>query len=149
MSVSIPDPQPANVPAHEPEPRVTAKVVQLPLDSAARHRQEALRVTAELRRQLALLSRHYAEDASRFQQQLTLARARARKAQAETLGERRRAACVEAELFGLRGDVTFVRERLAAERRRASRLAEVARLPWWAFGRRRWALASIEADETS
>ncbi len=161
MSVSIPDPQPVQTrtpaqnegkgrcPAQSPESpeRPTGNVVRLPLDAAARQRREALRVTDELRRQLTLLSRHYAVDATRFQQELTQARAQTREAQRQTQTERGRSARAEAELFGLRGDFTFVRERLAREQSRAARLAEVARLPWWAFGRRRWALASIETDE--
>lgn len=156
MSVSIPDPQPVSerTPAHDdsrrpgqsPEP-TTGNVVQLPLDAAARQRREALRVTHELRRQLALLSRHYAADATRFQQDLAKAQARTREAQRQATVERGRSAHAEATLFEMRGDFAFVRERLARERNRAARLAEVARLPWWAFGRRRWALASIEADD--
>ena len=149
MSVSIPDPQSAEVDSLEVSQHDEGKVVQLPLDEAARQRQEAHRVTEALRHQIALLSRHYAKDASRFQQALTRARTVARKAEQATCREKARSAAAEAELFALRGDIRFVQERLSRERRRAARLAEVARLPWWAFNQRRWALASIDADEAS
>ena len=128
-------------------PSEPAKVVQLPLDESAIRRKEAARVNQALRKQLALLSQHYAEDTTRLQGDLQQRQAALDTTSARLQKERTRSANTEAALFELRGDLTFLRERLAQERRRAARMAEVARLPWWAFARRRWSLSAIAADE--
>lgn len=147
MSVSIPDPQNTEIQPLDAPTGLGAKVVQLPLERTARRRQEGLRVTQELRRQIALLSKHYAKDATQFQAQLDEATHVAEEAKRQVHAQRAHSAAVEAELFELRGDLSFLRERLAQERRRAARLSEIARLPWWAFARKRWSLASMAADE--
>jgi U3 small nucleolar RNA-associated protein 14 len=147
MSASIPDHRIAAVSAPFTPTYRAAKVVQLPIDEAARRRQEALRVNLVLRTQLGLLSRHYAEDTVRMHDALQSATLRAHRAQGEVERQRASSAGVEAELFAARGDLQFVRERLSKERRRAARLAEIARLPWWAFARRHWSLASLNVDE--
>ena len=148
MSASNPDTCLESTPQGERR-EAKAKVVQLPLDADARRRAEAHKLSAELREQLLLLSQHYAADTSRLTEALNESHAKLTQAKAEVEGQRSRAAKLEAELFALRGDLAFFRERLSQERRRASRLADTARLPWWAFARRRWSLTSIDADEAS
>ena len=150
MSASIPDtPMATDSDVTAPPTEASAKVVQLPLDDAARRRQESQRVNQALRKQLALLSQHYADDAVRMHEALKTATSRADCAERESSHQRSYSAGIEAELFEARGDLRFIRERLSQERRRAARLAEIARLPWWAFARRRWSLASMAADDAN
>ncbi|MGB0589198.1 MAG: hypothetical protein ACPGU1_05910 [Myxococcota bacterium] len=151
MSASIPDTQ---VTTHAALDADTAtqdegKVVQLPLDEAARRRQDVFRVNRDLRRQLALLSQHYAEDTVKMHEALQTATSEVQRATREVQHQRCHSANVEARLFSMHGDLQFVRERLSHERRRAARLAEIARLPWWAFARRRWSLASMVIDDAN
>jgi len=149
MSVSIPDPQSVEPSETTLVAMHSAEVVQLPLDPAALRRQEARRVTESLREQIALLSQHYAQDTTRLHEALESARQELARAEQAHAQERTRSATFEAELFRAHGDALFIRERLARERRRAAALAEVARLPWWAFARRHWALATIDTDDAS
>ena len=148
MSVSIPDPQHIVIEEPVETPRAEAKVVLLPLDDAARARREARRVTEDLRRQLALLSEHYARDTSRLYTRIDEAEITLNTTKRALATERTRSASAEAESFKLRGDLDFIQERLKTERRRAAQLAEIARLPWWAFARRRWSMASIQLDDS-
>jgi hypothetical protein len=150
MSASFPDAQitPEADTAPTPSEEI-GKVVQLPLDEAARRRQEVLRVNQDLRKQLALLSHHYAEDAVRMHDALLIATSDVKRAKREIQHQRGYSAGIEAELYAARGDIQFIRERLSQERRRAARLTEIARLPWWAFARRRWSLAAVAADEAN
>ena len=141
MSASIPDP---NVNPQE----TTATVLPLPLDEDGRRRNDALDLTRALREQLLRLSQHYAEDTSRLIAALTECHAKLEQFHSQHAAQRTHQATLEAELFSLTGDLRFLRERLARERQRAARLAEAARLPWWAFARRRSSLASIKADDT-
>ena len=150
MSASIPDTKIApGADVAVPSTEASAKVVQLPLDDTARRRQESSRVNRELRNQLALLSQHYAEDSVRTHEALKTATSNTERATRELTEQRRYSAGIEAALFEARGDLRFIRERLSQERRRAARLAEIARLPWWAFSRRRWSLDAIAADDGS
>lgn len=151
MSASIPDTQITTDAVLDADTATQdeGNVVQLPLDDAARRRQDALRVNQDLRKQLALLSQHYAEDAVKMHDALQTATSEAQRATREVQHQRNHSANVEAQLFAMRGDLQFIRERLSQERHRAARLAEIARLPWWAFARRRWSLASMVVDDAS
>ena len=148
MSASIVDPHAlASRTSEAAQP--SAKIVQLPLDESARRRKETLRTNQALRTQLALLSHHYAQDTTRLHSVVHQGKVQLDAARQSIARHRAHSASIEAELFEVRGDIQFVRERLAQERRRAARLAEIARLPWWAFARRRWALSALAADDAS
>ena len=96
-----------------------------------------------LRKQIVLLTHHYVEDACRFQRRLQSVRS---VCQAEKAAHRDTASALtdaRIRLKELEATLAQTAMLLEEERAEAERMSQIAHTPWWAVGRRRWALKML------
>ena len=100
-----------------------------------------------LRQQIVLLTNHYVEDACRFQRRLQSARVmnhNEKTAHRETANS---LASTRAKLEETEASLRLYETLLEEERAECARMTEIARVPWWAVGRKRWALRLLAKQQ--
>ena len=118
-----------------------------PQDSAEPLGDEREATIQALRQQIVLLTHHYVEDACRFQRRLQSARVMNHTEKAAHRETASILASTSAKLEEVESSLRLCEALLEEERAECARMTEIARLPWWAMGRKRWALRLLAKQQ--